>query len=349
MAVPRDVLRGQVVPRHVHAGDLQVRHGAVVVGGVIARLARQEQYRDAGQVDELPRGVRLLKARHETGVRRGDVDGGYHGGVAGDRRVVGQRQRAGPVGAREALLWEYVHERRACARLVSGFRRLSTFPTGSATFGLEGHNGLDERRVLVGDAPAEQPALRVRHQDHGLADALQQRGAGGAVHGLGLVEVGEGLHLGRVEGVEDGVAEHAGAGPLRVQVRLRPAVVVLRGREEVLGEVDAELAQRRLGRQPGGAAAVGLLDEVDLVALAQEVRGPALAVVGRVEEVLRARSARLGRERRWGRLYGPELLEVRTVPVCPAPGQMTIGYGWVMLQGSSCSTYIWSTLKIPWT
>jgi hypothetical protein len=71
-----------------------------------------------------------------------------------------------------------------------------------------------------------------------------------------------------------------------VQVRLRPQLVFLLGDEPARSIVAVDVARRSVGRgQIAGAAAAGLIDHVDGVALAHEVLRPAFAPVRRAGEI----------------------------------------------------------------
>jgi hypothetical protein len=92
--------------------------------------------------------------------------------------------------------------------------------------------------------------------------------------------------LGGVEGVEGWVACEAGAGPLRVQSCLGVGGEVLWCGELLFEGFDGEERELAVAGEPRGAASLGLVGQVDRVALLEEVGGPALAAVGGVDPVL---------------------------------------------------------------
>ena len=151
--------------------------------------------------------------------------------------------------------------------------------------GLDREDGLHQIRSRIRNGPAERARLRVRQQNR-RPDLLEQRHDGIPVQFLLQREVLNRRHLRRVELVEDRIAGHALPGPLRVQLRLRPAVVAL-------GSDKLSLRRLQIERRGGtvevslvrGPAPAGLIDHVDRVTLPQEELRPALAAIGRSGEV----------------------------------------------------------------
>ena len=88
------------------------------------------------------------------------------------------------------------------------------------------------------------------------------------------------------EVIESGVPLQTTAGPLRMQVGLRPKIVVLGRNKTPLDVIRIELRHRPVGfRFVSGSAAAGLIHDVYRVALPQEKLSPALAAVRRSCEV----------------------------------------------------------------
>ena len=100
--------------------------------------------------------------------------------------------------------------------------------------------------------------------------------------------VADELDVGAVESVEDGVAHDAGAGPLRVVGGLWPETVVSRRGEALLNQL-RRVRRRAIGAVsglPGRAGAKRLVDDVNLVAILDKVRGPAASTIRFVEKIL---------------------------------------------------------------
>lgn len=124
------------------------------------------------------------------------------------------------------------------------------------------------------------------------------------------------LHLAPVEGVKGQVADAAGAGPLRVKLRLRPLVaVVCYVGEDVRDRIGgANVPDAPVSGKPEGAAACRLVREVDGVTFGDEVGCPSWPPVWRIKEI----GARLGSAgdeddgKRWVRRgrVGGKLLDV---------------------------------------
>ena len=150
---------------------------------------------------------------------------------------------------------------------------------------LDGEDRLDELRPLIGDRPAERAGLRMRQHDR-RADLVEQRDQRVAVDLLLLGEAHQRGKLRGVERVEIRIARLAGAGPLRVVLRLRPLIVAL-GRDEALQRaLEIRLRHRPHARRPvAGAAARDLIDYVDGIAAAHEILRPAFAAVRRAGEI----------------------------------------------------------------
>ena len=86
--------------------------------------------------------------------------------------------------------------------------------------------------------------------------------------------------------LEGRVTSLAGAGPLRVQLGLRPKIVLLRCGEPLFGAARQRRRHRTLRRRVvGGAATARLVHHVDRIALAEEPLVPAGAAVGGAEEI----------------------------------------------------------------
>ena len=183
------------------------------------------------------------------------------------RRVIGQRRRGQPIGLGEGAILEPF--RRPFHHIIEDRR----------TRGLHGDDGLHQLRPGVGDEPAEGSRLRMGEEDR-RADPVEQRRACIAIE---LLLAGKAFETGIVlcdELIEDGIALHARARPLGVQLRLRPELVEFRRSELALHP--AHGLARLLARlaQMGRAGARGLVDHIDRVARPQEKLPPAFAPIG---------------------------------------------------------------------
>ena len=150
---------------------------------------------------------------------------------------------------------------------------------------------LDEAHDEVWDGicelPAVLPALRMRDQEHGLPNLLQQSRVGSrigeeSVGGVCLI-----LHLACIECIEDLIALRACAGPLAVSARLRIRQgyrFLWRG-EDIGGSFSRECYSLAVVRKPRRATSLGLIGKIDDVALTQEVGCPAFSAVRCVEPV----------------------------------------------------------------
>lgn len=254
MSIPVDsnVRQGEVFSRDTSL--LKELDGAPVVGHMVARLGRQHYRRDVRQVNKLARAVRGLNdaIRDTRSVIAGDDLLDEVGGGVGDGRVVGQRRIRETVGAGRGGREDSLAEGRAGR--------------------LDGDDALDEGRAGVGQQPRHQAALAVGDEHGRLADAVEQLRAG-VLEGRLLIDGGaaEERHGGGVVGVEVVVTHGAVAGPLRVELRLRPQVVLLDRGEALLEQLGRIGAGGQAGRGRR-TAAVGLINDVDLVALAEKVR-----------------------------------------------------------------------------
>jgi len=123
-------------------------------------------------------------------------------------------------------------------------------------------------------------------QQHGGADAVEQRRGGIAVERLLQREIHQRGKLARIELVEARIAWLAGARPLGVQMRLRPLVEPLRRDKALLKAREIRRRHRPVRLRPlRRAPARHLIDHVDRVAAAQEILRPALASIRRAGEV----------------------------------------------------------------
>jgi hypothetical protein len=138
----------------------------------------------------------------------------------------------------------------------------------------------------------------MRHHDRG-ADLFEERHERVPRHGLRLFRRAHEGDLRHVELVEDRIAREPRARPLRVQLCLRPQIEFFRRGEALLrrDEIGSGLRALRIG-VVAGARTPRLIDDIDRVALAQEIFRPAHAAVG---------------------------VPVKLVPVWMAPCTMTIG------------------------
>ena len=190
-----------------------------------------------------------------------------------ERRIVGDRHLAEP----PALLLAHVGEpfRRALELGLIDRRAVR----------LDRDDGLDQVRPRVGDRPDEGARLRMDHQHCG-PDLVEQRDAGVAVDLLLLLEADQRRKLRGVERIERRVARLAGAGPLRVQLGLRPQIEALGRDEALLGPPEVAVGDLALRlREMRRAAARHLIDHIDRVAAPHEILRPAFAAVRRAGEV----------------------------------------------------------------
>ena len=120
------------------------------------------------------------------------------------------------------------------------------------------------------------------------SNALQQCNVGGLVVVVGDESAGLELHLRCVEGVEGGITDKAGSGPLGVEGSLGPCVeaVALGSGVVSLNIANGGSCDYVFAGDPGRATTLRRVCEVDCVALIEKVRGPARAIVGCIEEVL---------------------------------------------------------------
>src|ERR1700721_2740094 len=71
------------------------------------------------------------------------------------------------------------------------------------------------------------------------------------------------------------------AGPLGMQMRLRPQIIALRRRKPLQGAIEIGRGDRAVALRPvAGTAARHLIDDIDRVAAPQEKLRPAFAAVG---------------------------------------------------------------------
>jgi hypothetical protein len=145
--------------------------------------------------------------------------------------------------------------------------------------------------------------------------------------------------LGGVEGVEGWVACEAGARPLRVQGCLGVGGEILWCGELLFEGFDGEERELAFAGEPRGAASLGLVGQVDRVALLEEAGGPAFAAVRGVEPVLKIVNDRMAKG-------VVDLLLELTVPVWPLPWMKTSGCSWRTWRGSSFSTHIWPAMYV---
>ena len=270
VAVAFDAEVGEPHEGRLDSRLLQVLHGAVVIGCVIGRLRHHHQDRHF-QVGQLARRLRLQVAPDQIRsiglvlLRDRELLG------VGDRGRIGQRHRAQPIGQRQRALLEVVRR----ADEIDLIERRSVR--------LDRKNRLDLVGPRIRHRPAEGAGLRMHHQDGG-PDLVDERHQRVAVEDLLLGEVLDLRQIARDHLQRDRIVGRAAAGPLRVQMRLRPELVFR------LREV-AALAAVAVRHLPGpvalgeiaGASAPGLVHHIDGVTLAHEILRPALAAVGRAE------------------------------------------------------------------
>lgn len=272
MAVPVNAPLTQLNPLGAATRLLQVINNAVIIRHMRTRLARQRNKRHARNLRQLQRRLNL----HETAPLR--------------QRILADARRIQLVGAGDGR------------NVVDGGVGQAPGTGGGAADGgggvagvaLEGDDGGlevdvagDEGGAVVGEQDWVQRADGVRDEERG-ADEREQRAARGAHRELLRGEVGRQRDEAGLEGVEVGVAFQAGARPLRVVLRLRVGVGQLGRGEALLADFGRGADAHGVVGEVFGAAAAdgGLVEEVDLVAVVQEVRGEALAVVRGVEPCL---------------------------------------------------------------
>ena len=251
----------------------EVFRRAVIVRGVVRRLARDDYDWDALQRGQLVRGRCLEPAAHDVGfVRRGFLHERELCGI-GDRRRIGEGDRGDAPGSAQVAVGE--PGRRAQLHHVVERRPAR----------LHLQESLDQRRTRVGDEPSVRAGLGVGQDDCG-TDPVEQRRPRRAHRGLLRRRGRYPRHLGGVELIEAEIAHQPRAGPLRVKVGLRPQVVELH-RGKALLEARRVAARGRpvdvgvIGR----LAATRLVDDVDRVAVRQEERAPAGTIVRRPHHV----------------------------------------------------------------
>jgi hypothetical protein len=150
---------------------------------------------------------------------------------------------------------------------------------------LDREDALYELRPRVGKLPAERTRLGVREKDR-RTDLVEKRDARFAIQPLDHPDVGNVLHLGREELVEDRIARDAGPRPLRVELRLRIRIPPRRSREPLghrLRIRPARLAVH-LGEE-SRAGARGLIDDVHGIPTLKKIIAPTGTPVGRAHEV----------------------------------------------------------------
>src|SRR5260370_25886102 len=147
-------------------------------------------------------------------------------------------------------------------------------------------------------------------QQNRRSDAIEQLGAGLAIDLRDQSLFAEGLNLAGVEGVERRIARRSRSGPLGMQIGLRPKLL-----QFGCGEALLDVAHRRLARaaidvaEESRAAAPRLIDDVDGIAVGDEIIGPTAASIRRAQEIRRGLSAAVNHQHRveaggglWGRL-----------------------------------------------
>ena len=148
MSVAHDVDVGELDMLDGDAGLLEVRDGAIVVHGVVARLGRNDEHRDVLQVRELAgRAAPLLHAR----VVRACV------------REQNRRHQLGRVGDGWVVCNGHVRHAECAGGRDGGEDGVCEGRPGR----LDGEDAGDEIGACVGDGPAERTRLRVRQDDGG--------------------------------------------------------------------------------------------------------------------------------------------------------------------------------------
>ena len=185
-----------------------------------------------------------------------------------DRRVIGERSFCQPIGTR-AVFGEY----RVGERRPGGFCR---------------DDGFHQLGPRIADHPADGARLRVRHYN-GRTDPVEQCRACIAIELLDGGVDADVLHLRGVELIEHRIASCALvrslAGPLRVQLRLRPQRVLRRRRKSLLKLRRRKARERSHRFQPGRASACGLIDYIHRITALDKKFRPAFAAVGRTGEI----------------------------------------------------------------
>ena len=274
MAVAGETDRFELDVLGLHARLRQPLREAVIEDTVIPAFTVQEQHRNVLQVFQFARGLVLQIAR-DLARRRFVVERGLQLGRVRDRRIV--RDRA----VRHAPT-------EPAAICVRHLRVVDAFDRRRGRF--DSDDRLDEIRTRVGNEPAERAALRMRQQDDRTADRIEQRDIRVTRERL-LPRAGEELHLRLRKRVEDRIADAAGAGPLRVLLRLRKIAARRRRGERFLESRRGPDRQiRTFGRAVHTghvlrSAARRIVLEVHHVAHVEEVVSPARTAIGRLQPV----------------------------------------------------------------
>ncbi len=246
---------------------------------MVRRLAGEDEDRNALEVLELPGRLRLQEAAHEpwpVGLRLP-----YELELIRrrERRFVGHLPAGDAPWPRDRPVGEVV--RRALGKIFADRR----------TARLDGKNALHQVQARIGGAPADHARLGMGEQ-HRRSDAIEQLGHRFAVELLDHAFVVDGLDLARIERVESRISLPSRPRPLRVQARLRPQLLDLGRGETLLDIADRGLAGLAVDvAEEPGASAAGLVDDIDCIAIGNEIARPAPAAVGRAEKVRRGLAA----------------------------------------------------------
>lgn len=242
---------------------LKVASNAVVVRHVIRSLRGDEEDRLLGKVDKTAR-CRLLGLEDtldEVLATAGldlldEIGGGVCDGRAVDEGNVGQTVGARGLGAEDGV-------------------------SEGRTRGLKKDEALCELGAGISDKNGHHTTLAVAKEDNRLAN-LVQKGSTGSLDGLLLVGgVVDELDVGSIEGVKDRVTSLAGTRPLGVLLSLGPQVELLHGSEALLDDlcrVCGGLGSTSEGR-PCRSSSEGLIDDINFVALVDELARPTTASV----------------------------------------------------------------------
>lgn len=242
---------------------LKVASNAVVVGHVIRSLRGQEEDRLLSKVDETTR-CRLLSlkdALDEVLATAGlDLLDEIGGGV-GDGRAVDEGDVSQTVGTRGLGAEDGVSEWRT--------RRLKK------------DQALGELGAGISDKNGHHTTLAMSKEDNRLAN-LVKKGSTSSLDGLLLVGgIVDELDIGSIEGVKDRVSSLAGTRPLGMLLSLGPEIELLHGSKALLDDlcrVCGGLGSTGEGR-PCRSSSEGLIDDINFVALVDELACPTTASV----------------------------------------------------------------------
>jgi hypothetical protein len=242
---------------------LEVTSNAVVIRHVIRSLRGDEEDGLLGKVDETARGrlLGLEDTLDEVLATAGldlldEIGGGVGDGRAVDEGNVSQTVGAGGLGAEDGV-------------------------SEGRTRGFKKDEALGELGAGISDKNGHHTTLAVTKEDNRLAN-LVKKGSTSSLDGLLLVcGIVDKLDVGSIEGVKDRVSSLAGTRPLGVLLRLGPQVELLHGSEALLddlGRVCGGLGSTGEGR-PCRSSSEGLIDNINFVALVDELARPTAASV----------------------------------------------------------------------